>query len=124
MTSEMSDLISEYISLAISHGESTLSGDFKNGNKAYRKMEKIVEAIRNSDEMIRKQFYILMYHENDNVKTWTASYLLGTYENEALEALTKIARNSKNIFSFNAEMTIKEWKLGNLKSIENWNEIR
>jgi hypothetical protein len=116
----MDKMIEEYISLAIIHGESTLSGDYKRGNKAFFKMEKLVKEIKESDDTIKRQFYSLLQHDNDNVKTWTASYLLGTFESKALQALKEVVKKSQGIISFNAETTIKEWRKGCLGSIENW----
>jgi hypothetical protein len=55
----MSDLINEYISLAIEHGETTLTGDYKRGNKVHTKMMKIIDKIKDGNSNVKKQFYTL-----------------------------------------------------------------
>ena len=119
----MKDLIEEYIKLAIEHGETTLSGDFKTGNKAHSRMMKIIDKIKLSESEIRKQFMNLMNHENDSVKIWTAVTLLKTCEKDALSVLKRVAEKSKDIFALNAKMTIDAWHKGMLTNIIDWNSF-
>ncbi|WP_047451731.1 DUF2019 domain-containing protein [Alistipes sp. ZOR0009] len=110
----MSDLINEYISLAIEHGETTLTGDFKRGNKIHAKMMKIVDNIKDGKPDIKEQFYTLMHHDSDSVKVWTAVTLLKTFEDEALTVLKSIEKKDKDIFALNAKMSIDSWTKGML----------
>jgi hypothetical protein len=49
------------------------------------------------------------------VRAWAASYLLPLYEKESIRVLKEIV-NMKTFGSLDAEMTIKEWKNGNLRN--------
>ena len=117
----MKNLINEYISLAVEHGETTLSGDYKRGNKAHAKMMKIIDKIKTGEPNIRKQFYTLMYHENDSVKIWTSVTLLKTFEEEALTVLRNVEKQDKDIFASTAKLTIDSWEKGMLTNIVDWN---
>jgi hypothetical protein len=119
----MSDLINEYISLAIDHGETTLTGDYKRGNKIHAKMMKIVDNIKDGEPDIKKQFYTLMYHDSDSVKVWTAVTLLKTFEDEALTVLKSIEKKDKDIFALNAKMLIDSWTKGMLTNLVDWNKL-
>jgi hypothetical protein len=116
----MNKLIETYISLATEHGECTLDGNYKNGNKAYAKLQAVIKDIYNSDKDVRKKFFELLHHENDSVKIWTATTLLKTFENEALKTLKEIELKSDNIFSLTAQTTIDVWHKGELKNIIDW----
>jgi hypothetical protein len=117
----MTDLIKEYIELATEHGKTTLSGDYKRGNKIHAKLTKAILKIKDSDENIRRQFYALMHHDNDSVKIWTSVTLLKTFEKEALTVLTDIETKDKDIFALNAKTSIDCWEKGMLNNIINWN---
>jgi hypothetical protein len=115
----MDNLIEEYISLATKHGETTLTGDYKVGNKIHAKLMKIIERIRNADNVTKTQFVNLMYHNNVSVKIWTAGTLLKTYESEALSVLKGIEDN-KDIFGLIAKTSIDSWRKGLLTNLVKW----
>ena len=47
----MNIIIQKYIEYAIEHEKYILSGDFKNANKAHKKLTQIIENIRVENEM-------------------------------------------------------------------------
>jgi hypothetical protein len=117
----MTDLINEYIELATEHGRTTLSGDYKRGNKIHAKLTKVILKIKGTDENIKMQFYTLMHHDNDSVKIWTSVTLLKTFEQEVLTVLADIETKDKDIFALNAKTSINCWKKGMLTNVIDWN---
>jgi len=117
----MNELINEFISLAIKHGKTKNSGNYKTGNKIHAKLTKTIDRIRSGNESIRKQFYVLMDHEEAYVRLWTASSLLKTFEKEALTTLKKIEGNP-DISAMDAKAIISAWEMGMLTDIKDWNQ--
>jgi hypothetical protein len=117
----MNTLISEFINLAIEHGKTKNEGNYKIGNKIHAKLMRIVARIKCENESIRKQFYVLMYHEDPYVRLWSSSSLLKTFEQEALTTLKKIKEN-QDIPALDAEIIISAWENGVINDIENWNQ--
>ena len=101
----MNNFINEYISLSI------------------EQLTKIIDQIKDADLNSRKQFYTLMYHENDSVKIWTAVTLLKTFEDEALSVLKDIEKIDRDIFAIHAKMTIDMYYKGLLTKLIDWNKI-
>ncbi|RVT98131.1 hypothetical protein EOD41_17320 [Mucilaginibacter limnophilus] len=86
-------------------------GDSKTANKSYDKTIKAVKVLK-SNGSISSLLPLL----NDNrlaVRMTAAIFLLSKYENISLPVLEAIA-SSEGILAFTAEMTITEWKKGNL----------
>lgn len=97
---------------AIKHAEATKKSDYKTGNKNYNKEIKALSFLKEHegiDELLK-----YLDHDNIGVRTAAATYLLPKHEKEGIRVLEDIAKGS-GILSFNAEMTLKEWRKGNLK---------
>lgn len=116
----MNILIQKYIEYAIEHERYTLSGDFKNGNKAHKKLTQIIENIRVENVEVKKEFYDLLNYNNDSVKIWTAVTLIATFKDKCVKVLTEISKNNNTILSLNAETTLEVWKKGMLENLINW----
>jgi hypothetical protein len=116
----MNVLIQKYIEYAIKHEEFTLNGDYKNGNKAHKKLSNTLEKIKLENKEVKKEFYDLLYFENDSVKLWTAITLIETFENKCIRILTDIIKNNNSILSVSAELTLDAWKKGMFKNLINW----
>lgn len=88
-------------------------GNSKKANYYYDKNQNIVQYLR---EMKCLDALSVFYeHPNISVRSWAACFLLPLHEKKSLSVLKEIA--NMNIFgSLDAEMTIKEWKNGNLKN--------
>lgn len=85
--------------------------DSKIANLAYANMVKAYEYLKTQKAF--EEMKLLLINEDTFVRLWSASYLLNVYEEEALIVLEEI-KNEKRAHSFIAEMTIEEWKKGNL----------
>lgn len=98
---------------SISKGAAIDSGNSKVANKNYDRIEFIVKFLRENQEL--SQLAVFYNHPNAHVRLNAAAYLLPVFEKESLKIMKNITKE-KGIVSLDAEMTIKEWKNGNLKS--------
>ena len=98
---------------AIKQEEAIRSGKSKIANRNYDKMRSVVIFLKSNKSLGRLAVYYV--HPNLSVRAWAASYLLPLYEKESIRVLKEIV-NMKTFGSLDAEMTIKEWKNGNLRN--------
>ena len=93
--------------------DATLSGDYKTNNKEGKRLIKLFKMFEADTDLGYQCIVRLLESDNVVIKTEAASYCLAlNYNTEyAVLVLEKIANDSKNdIFGFNAEMIIKEWR--------------
>ena len=93
--------------------DATLSGDYKTNNKEGKRLIKLFKMFEADTDLGYQCIVRLLESENVVIQTEAASYCLAlNYNTEyAVLVLEKIANDSKNdIFGFNAEMIIKEWR--------------
>ena len=106
-------LLEEFIEAVQQRNQALDIGNAKIANRNYDK----ISAIRKEwekDGIDLKELSPLLNHEDDAVKSMTAFILLPILQSEAEETL-EILSTKKGQVSFEAEMTLKEWKKGNLK---------
>ena len=99
-----------FIENAIIQGEATLDGNYKKGNKASDKLNKIANVIKEDKELAKELLYTLMNNPEPNVKIWACGIALDIdYKaQEAEDILTEISNMTElGILSFNAEMSLK-----------------
>lgn len=98
---------------AIKQSDASNNGKSKIANRNYDKIVSSISYLKNNDSL--KELTRFYEHSNVFVRIWAASYLLPLYERKSLKILKEIA--DRNVLgSLEAEMTIKEWKNGNLKT--------
>jgi len=119
---ELMDYLEEFIECGKTQGCCMLNGDYKRGNKAYNKTEKIINIAVNSLE--KETFYNTILNSTNDANTLTkcCAHML------RLDINTTIARiklkelvNDKEIhpiFRSNAKLFLQEWDKGNIKHIE------
>lgn len=110
MKKDIKDLTELFIENAVIHGESTINGDFKRGNKASDVLYKISVLMKEDRELAEEMLDILLCHTEPNVIMWTCGISLDIdYKSIEVEnMLKKIADNNElGILSFNAEMILK-----------------
>lgn len=96
------------------HGEATETEEYKLGNKNYHLIFKVITYLKEIDQIdCLNQF---LDDPNLNIRVWAATYLLPINEKRALETLNEASKGN-GIISFNAKVTIDEWKKGHLKSL-------
>jgi hypothetical protein len=97
---------------ATMHAEATEQGDYKTANKCYAIIAKAATYLKEKSEIQKLSGFL--EHNSTGVRLWAATYLLPFMESEGVSALEKIAKG-KGIHSLDAEMTLREWRNGNLK---------
>jgi hypothetical protein len=112
-------LINDYIKYATMHGEATLGGDYKIGNKAVKQLIKLYKLLEHDSHLASQVLDILFKEGNISVRTWASAHALGLQikTNEAIAILKEIsATDNAGILEFNAEMTLRTYnKQGYLK---------
>ena len=98
---------------AIKRGEALEEGKSQIANRCYDKIHRIVDSLKKGNQL--SLLAKLYNHSNSWVRLTASVYLLPLYEKESLTALSRIAKMD-GLCAFEAEMTIKEWKNGNLKN--------
>lgn len=101
-----------YEQACIMQSEATERGDYKNGNKYYDKIIKIVNSLKEDNDLNYLKDYLSSPFVG--VRLWTAYYWLTINESEGIKVLNEIVKR-KDIHSLTAETTLCEWKKGNLK---------
>jgi len=118
---ELMDYLDEFIECGKIHGECTLNGDYKKGNEAYSKLEKIIMVAKDSNQ--KENFYKLILNTVIDIDTLTAccAHMLRLDINTktARIKLKELANNNEihPIFKSNAKMFLQEWDKGNIKPI-------
>ena len=98
---------------AAKHGEASFEGQARIANYNYDRMAKVVSFLKSQNSLAALS--IFYSHPNIAVRSWAAAYLLPVYEKKSIKILKEIVK--LHVFgSLDAEMTIKEWKNGNLKN--------
>ncbi len=113
------EIIDKYIEIGTILKETTLSGDYKKGNKERNKIIKLFKLLEADLELARRTLPELFYNENVVTSNKAAAHCLSLNicVDEALRVLKNAKDDEKNgIFGFEAEMTLKVWhKQGYLK---------
>jgi hypothetical protein len=95
------------------HAVATETGDHKTANKNYDIIISVVNVLKSENKI--DYLYQFLSHNSIGVRSAAASYLLESYEKQAVEVLEQIKGSEYGIHSFNAEMVLSEWRKGNLK---------
>jgi hypothetical protein len=107
------DVIEQYIETCGVLRETTLSGDYKRGNKEGKKIVKIFKILENDIDLANLSLPQLFNDENVVARTTGAAdcIALNIQVDEAERVLEEVAKDEANgIFGFNAEMTLKVWR--------------
>lgn len=109
---DISSALSLFEEAAIKHAEATKEGDYKTGNKNYDKVVKAVSYLKEQDSIDELLQYL--NHHVVGIRLAAATFLLPKHEKKGVEVLEEISKSS-DFFSFIAETTLSEWRMGNLK---------
>ncbi len=113
MNKEIEELIDEYKLNAAKHGDTIKEGNYKVGNKCYDKLMIALNRIKEYGDEGNEALLSLTDDENDSVRCWSACHSLKYNEEKAVKTLEEIQKQ-KGIISLSAEMTLSEWRKGNL----------
>lgn len=107
------DDIKKFEEMAIKSYESLEMGDYRTSNRCGATIRKISAKLYKNGEM--EKLKPLMYNEHDAVKFEAATELLPFYTEEAEAVLESLAPKKGASLYHAAEMTLKEWRKGNIK---------
>ena len=113
------EIISKYIKYGKIMYETTLDGNYRRGNRAGRKRDKLFKELSKNKVLAKEVFDELLENENVELRISIAAecLILKINEKRAEEVLKEIANSERyGIFSLNAEMTLKVWREGELKA--------
>ena len=105
-------MINAFEQAASKYSEATEVGNARVANRNFDKVEKIVLYLKENNSL--DELRMFLNHDVIGVRMLAASYLLPKYEKEASSILEEIS-NQKGMIPFIAEMTLKEWRKGNLR---------
>ena len=106
-----SKLISDYIRFATIEGESKLSGDHKTGNAMVKKLNKIVELIKDDTSHTQTVFLAIMQSDSFRARSLAAvdALKLNILIDEAVSVLEESLKRT-DILGFGSEMALKLWR--------------
>ena len=108
----MDDMIREFKKISKSRWIYLQNGDSRKGNQCYDKLVEISIDLREQGKLIELES--LLGDPDDGTKFEAASILLTIDNKKAEEVLGEIAKKNGSI-AFTAEMTLQQWKLGNIR---------
>jgi len=108
----MNNDLQKFAEACIAKGECEEIGDSKKGNKQYKTIHTIYLLLKEEgrlDELLE-----LLDHDNPYVRSWAAGYTLQISPKKAKEVLIELSKIKGRPVAFNSEMTLREWRKGNL----------
>ena len=110
----ISDVVEVFVEASIKYGLAQEEGNSNMMNKQSRIIIRLRKELKKNSESGLKQLKPLLAHENDYVKLTVASSLIPLIPKEAENTLKELAMK-RGLLGFEAQMTLQEWKKGNLK---------
>ena len=104
--------INKFKEACILKGEAEELGDSKKGNKQHKIIHSIYLMLKKNHRL--DELLSLLNHENPYVRLWASAYTLQISQEMAEKTLETLASLIGNI-GFCSEMTLREWRNGNLK---------
>lgn len=111
----LQELASIYAEAAAAHGQASGSGDHRKANAQFRRIDAAWKELRTRGREGPDALSSLLDDANLHVRGWAASHALESAPQAAESVLEQIASGPPGIARFNAEMTLREWRAGNLK---------
>lgn len=107
------DALELFEKAAIKQSEAIDKGNSKVANYNYDIMVEVAKFLRANKSL--KELSVFYEHPNISVRSFAAAYLLPIDEENSIRVLDEIVK-MKVLGSFDAKMTIQEWKNGNLRN--------
>jgi hypothetical protein len=109
------DLRTLYEEAAALHGQASREGAHRTANAQYKRIVTVWKELRSRSEAGRVALMQLMGCSDPHVRCWAASHFLEFDPRSAEAELERLANGPPSIVRLDAEMTLKEWRAGNLK---------
>ena len=110
---EATRLVTNYASAAGMHGKATREGNSDLANRSYEELASVYRLLR--DEGERERLLPLLSDADPAVRSWAASHALEFAPEQGVAVLNALASGPPSPERLSAQMTLKEWKKGNLK---------
>ncbi|MCL2223472.1 MAG: DUF2019 domain-containing protein [Defluviitaleaceae bacterium] len=108
----MNSELERFVAACVARGESEEEGNSKKATKQYKIIDSIFLKLKETNRL--EELQTLYDHEDLYVRLYAASRTLGLPNSGAEEVLTMLSSH-RGLLGFNAEMTLSEWRKGNLK---------
>ena len=112
-TESLDQLIEKYRHAASAHGRATVDGDNETANRNHDIVAAIYRELRQRGTPAQLALLPLLQDSDDALRSWAASHALEFKPEEAEPVLEAIAA-SRGILAFNAKMTLRVWRNGDL----------
>lgn len=93
-------------------------GDSKNANKQYKKVHETYLFFKNKNRL--DVLLELLNHDNPYVRLGASTYTLQIDPQRAEKTLEELLGVRRGLLGFEAQMTLQEWRKGNLKFPETY----
>lgn len=111
---DLPQLLRLYERATAAHGTATEKGDYRTANREDETIAAVFRELRGRGIEAQKALLGFLDHGDPYVRVLTAAYALEFAPEQGEPVLTEISR-SRGIPALNAEMTLQEWRKGNLK---------
>ena len=108
------ELVRLYERAASAHGQANAHGDYRAGNPAADRVAAIYREIRSRGTEHQKMLLPLLLSNDIGVRGWAAAHALEFEPRQGEAILLDIAKR-EGLEGFNAEMTLKVWREGDLR---------
>ncbi|MFP2960779.1 DUF2019 domain-containing protein [Myxococcus sp. 1LA] len=109
------ELKSMYEEASSSHGEASASGNHRAANAQYKRIAAAWRELRRRGREGRSALTDLIRSSNPAVRAWAASHVLEFAPELAEAELERLASGPPSVTRLDAEVTLSEWRAGNLK---------
>lgn len=106
------DLIEKFTQAAIEEANATQKGNSREADKYGRKMRELAIKLYKTGRI--GELEVLLNHDNLSVRGNAAIKLLPFYTEKAEAVLEELSKNLGESICFVAEITLKEWRKGNI----------
>jgi hypothetical protein len=104
-----------YEDAASLHGQASVSGNHRTANAQYKRITTAWRELRRRGDEGRSTLTQLLQSGNPAVRGWAASHVLEFAPELAAAELERLASGPPGVTRLDAEMTLSEWRAGNLK---------
>ncbi len=108
------DLVAMYAKAAFEHGLASEVGNYRKANASYDLISAAFRELRRRGAGALELLLPLLADERISVRVWAGAHALQFSPEQGTSVLEEIAKGPNGLHGFNAEMTLKEWRKGNL----------
>lgn len=107
-------LLAKYAAAAIAHRDASATGDYRTANREHEVLARTYRELRSLGNRGETALESLLRHQDARVRAWAAAHALEFAPDLAEPVLQELV-NTGGLLGFGAEMTLSEWRKGNLR---------